>query len=131
MAINTETSGVPGKGLLPIDSSGIRIQAPTKFVMEDATGTTIKSPKTVSSTEIDLIVPANAVNFICKPVGADVRIAITDGGTAAAPYYVVKDGTLEVFPVSWVAGNGATSIFLLRDASTDVTLHFRFELVGI
>jgi hypothetical protein len=131
MAINTETSGVPGKGLLPIDASGIRIQAPTKFVMEDATATTIKSPKTVSSTEIDLIVPANAVNLVLKPVGADLRVAITDAGTAAAPYYVVKDGTLEVFPVSAYAGSGVASVFLLRDASTDVTCHFRFELVGV
>ena len=27
---------------------------------------------------------AGAVTFVCKPVGADVRVAITDGGTAAA-----------------------------------------------
>ena len=112
-------------GSLGQDASMQPIQAPTKFQAEDATGTTIKSPKTVSSTEIDLLVPVGAIALVLKPVGADLRISITDAGTAAAPYYVVKDGTLESFPVS-----NMSAVYLLRDASTDVTLHFRFEMIG-
>ena len=119
MAITTDPSS------LPRTADNVRIQCPSKFQCEDATGTTIKSPKTVSSTEIDMVVPPGAVTFVCKPVGADVRISITDAGTAAAPYYVVKDGTLESFPVA-----NMTGLYFLRDASTDVTLHFRFELIG-
>ncbi len=107
------------------DGDGYAIQSATKFQCEDATGTTIKSPKTVSSTEIDLLVPTDAVTFVMKPVGADVRVANTDTGTGAAPYYVVKDGTLESFPVASMA-----AVYLLRDAAVDATVHFRFELVG-
>ena len=117
-------------GKLAQDLMGTPLQAPTKFQMEDATGTTIKSPKTVSSTEIDLIVPANAVRFVVHATGADLRIAITDAGTASAPYYVLKDGATEAFPCAAYAGSGAAAIFLLRDASTDVTTHFHFDLVA-
>ena len=130
MAINNTNLEVFGPGLLAMASDATRLQSPTWFQMEDATGTTKKAPLAVADTEIDLIVPANAVNFICKPVGADLRISIADAGTAAAPYYVVKDGTLEVFPVAKWAGSAATSIFLLRDAAVSLTLHFRFEMIG-
>ena len=118
----------PGKLAQGLD--GVPIQAPTKFQMEDATGTTIKSPLTVSSTEIDLIVPANAVRFVVHATGAYLRIAISNAGTAAAPYYVLKDGNTEAFPCAAVAGNGAAGIFLLRDSGTDVTAQFHFDLVA-
>ena len=119
MAITTDPSS------LPRTADNVRIQAPSKFQMEDATGTTIKSPKTVADTEIDLLTPANAVTLILHPVGADLRVAITDAGTAAAPYYVLKDGATEPFSVSNMA-----AVYLLRDALTNVTLHFRYELIG-
>ena len=130
MAFNNTDVVVNGPGLLAICADGTRIQAPTRFVMEDATGTTKKSPLAVADTEIDLIVPTNAIWFIARAVGADCRIAITDAGTAAAPYYVLKDGSTESFPVASVAGSGVASIFLLRDAAVSLTLHFRFEIVG-
>lgn len=130
MAINDSNMEVNGPGLLAIAADGTRLQMPTKFQMEDATGTTKKSPLAVADTEIDLIVPTNAVWFIVRAVGADLRIAITDAGTAAAPYYVLKDGNTESFPVAKNAGSGVASIFLLRDAAVSLTAHFRFEMIG-
>jgi len=119
MAITTDPSS------LPRTADNIRIQAPSKFQMEDATGTTIKSPKTVADTEIDLLTPANATALVLSPVGADLRLSITDAGTAAAPYRVFKDGTTTAVPVSNVA-----AVYLLRDAAISVTLHFHYEMIG-
>ena len=115
---------------LPQDANGHDIQAPSKWVAQDATGTPNKSPLTVSSTEIDIIVPEDAVTMVLSPVGADLRVAVADGGTAAAPYRVIKDGTTVPIPVANVSGTGAAGVFLLRDASTNVTLHFHFEMIG-
>jgi len=98
---------------------------PSRFQAEDGTGTTIKSPLAVADTEIDMVVPDNAVAIVVRPVAADVRIAITDGGTAAAPYKVVTDGNIEKLPVA-----GLTSLHFLRDAAVSLTLHFHFEIVG-
>ena len=130
MAINNTNMAVNGVGLLAIAADGTRLQMPTWFQMEDATGTTKKSPLAVADTEIDLIVPMNAVAIVVNPVGADLRISIVDAGTAAAPSLVVKDGETQRLPVAKWAGNGATSIFLLRDAAVSLTLHFHFEMIG-
>ena len=117
-------------GKLPQDLTGMQLQTPSAFQCEDATGTTIKSPLTVADTEIDLIVPANATTFVVHATGADLRIAISNSGTASAPYYVLKDGNTEAFPCGKGAGSGTASIFLLRDAAVSLTVHFRFELLS-
>ena len=110
---------------LPQDAAMQTIQSASKWDAQDGTATTVKSPLAVSNTEIDLVVPVGAVTLVLSPVGADVRVANTDGGTAAAPYRVVKDGTTLSLPVA----NMSTQHFL-RDASTNLTLHFHFEFVG-
>ena len=113
-------------GSLGQDASMQPIQSATKWDAQDATpSTTIKSPLAVSSTEIDMVVPVNAVTIVCSPVGADVRVANTDAGTATAPYRVIKDGTTLSLPVA-----NMTDLHFLRDASTNLTLHFHFEFVG-
>ena len=129
MAINDSALEVFGDGLMAQAADGTRIQAPTKWQAEDATGTTKKSPLAVADTEIDLIVPENAVWLVIKANGADLRVAIADSGTAAAPYFVVRSGDKDSFPVAAYAGSGVASVFLLRDASTSVTVDFRFEIL--
>lgn len=105
---------------LPKDDNGHPIQSATKFVTTDGTS---PSPLTVSSSEIDLAVPANAVAFVAYAKGADCRIAIKDG--TGTNYYILYDTVQDSFPCS-----GMTHISVLRNAAADVTLSYRFELIG-
>lgn len=107
-----------GTGQLPADVTGVPIQVPASFVCTDGTS---PSPLTVAGTEIDLVVPANAVAFHCNPVGADCRVAIKDG--TGTNYYIIRDGKEGRFPVASMAG-----LSVLRDAAVSVTLSYRFDL---
>lgn len=114
-----------GTSTLPQDANGHDIQAPSKFQAQDATATPNKAPLTVAGTEIVLVTPTDAVTVVFSPVGADLRVATTVNGTAAAPYLVIKDGTTKPLPVANMA-----NLYVLRDAAVSVTLHFHYEMVG-
>lgn len=112
-------------GRLPMTADTLTpVQAGNKVRFEDATPvTTLKSPLTVSSTPIALIVPAGAVGLVVKPRNADLRVALTSGQTATQ-YAIVGDGERDDFDC---AGGG--SFFLLRHASTDVSVNFWFIML--
>ena len=91
------------------------------FVTQDATGTPQTSPITVSSSEINLVVPDNATQFIFSNNANAVRIYETSG---SSHYYVVPAST-NGFTIDCV---GMTNIYMIRD-STDVVVQFMFNLV--
>lgn len=125
MASSLPTKLIVGEpGVLPKTLDRVPIQTPSRFTTADKTGTPITSPKTVSSTEIDLLVPDNAITFVVTAVGGDLRVAAADSGTATS-YTVVLENTTQAFPCA-----GMTGIYLLRNAAADITTYFSFEIVG-
>ena len=112
---------------LGTDSNGNAVQFGGTMVPEDATGTPIPSPKTVSSTAIALVVPAGAIKLAVYPIGADLRVGDNsdlDGSATLKGYVFVAEDTWKEFDVA----NGDT-IYVLRNASVDVTLHFYFTVL--
>ena len=97
------------------------VQIGSSFLTEDVTSTPQTSPLTVSSATITIVVPDRAVEFIMNPTLADMRISEESDMT---PYDVIAQSTKESVPCARMQ-----NIYLLRDASTDVTLNFRFTLV--
>ena len=109
-------------GRLPLDARKVPMQAPSCA----KTSYLNKSPMTVSSGELDLIIPENAVSVTIQASGADLRVATGLGGTAAGgTYFKILNGTS--FP--W-ACSLLPKLYLLRDASTDVTVTFVFNQTG-
>jgi len=108
---------------LPRDARENPIQVPTVWVA----GTLYqKSPITVSSVEKFLDVPDKAVVIVLTTSGAALRVSHGVGGTASTGSYdVIADGKSEQYPV---ASGGR--LYMLRDASTDVTVLVKTWFVG-
>ena len=103
------------------DDNNQIVQIGSEFVTQDVTGTPQTSPLTVSSATITIVVPDRAVEFIVNPTLADMRISDQSDMT---PYDVIGNATKESIPCARMQ-----NIYLLRDASTNVTLNFRFTLI--
>lgn len=108
---------------LPRDvDGGTVMQTPTRAV----TNWNQKSPYTISSVESPLDIPTNCFAVIIQAKGADVRVAYKEGGTVTGGTYdIVYDGNTRAYPVV-----GWDRLFLLRNASTDVTVTFQLWLTG-
>ena len=89
---------------------------------QDASDTPKKSPLAVSSSEIAIKVPDDAIAFVYQARDADMKIASISG--FGSGYVVI------------LSGNGDTDecadggyIYVKRDASVDVELHFYFKTI--
>lgn len=91
------------------------------FVTQDATGTPQNSPLTVSSSEINLVVPDNATQLVLSNNANALRVYESAG---SSHYYVIPAST-NGFIIDCV---GMTNIYMIRD-SADVTVQFMFNLV--
>jgi hypothetical protein len=108
---------------LPRGGDGREIQVPTRFT---AGVENQKSPKTVSSVEQFIDVPEDALVIEVQANGADLRVATGQGGTASTGnYFIIYDGSIVPLPVP--AGG---RLYLLRNASTDVTVTFVTHYLG-
>jgi len=107
---------------LPRTGAGEPMMTPCRAV----TNHMQKSPYTISSVESPIDIPPNCFAVIIQAKGADLRVAYGEGGTAAAGTYdIVYDGNTRAYPcVGW------DRLFLLRNASTDVTCTFQLWLTG-
>ena len=104
------------------DGSHEAVQVGGSFQTSDATASPNKSPLTVSSSVITLIVPDNAVRFVGYSVTNDTRVS--PESTAADNYFVIKAGATVSFDCARMA-----NIYLLRDAGADATFDFYFTIV--
>lgn len=108
---------------LPRDARENPIQVPTTWVAGSLYQT---SPMTVSSVEKFIDIPENAVAVVIQASGADLRVSHGVGGTATVGCYdIIYSGTKDSYPVSL-----GRRIYLLRNASTDVTATFKTWFVG-
>jgi hypothetical protein len=103
------------------DDNRVTIPTGTGFETQDATGTPQKSPLTVSSSVITIAIPTDAAEMV---VSVDQDCRLSEEATAADRYYVIKANTAEVIGCSNI-----DTLYLLRNAATDVALNFRFVLV--
>lgn len=119
-------TGSKVNGASPSDAQGNLVIIPAAFTAQDATGTPNKSPKTVSSSVITLVVPDKAVFFVAEVPAGTADCRVSDESTAADHYFVVThvQGPKR-FPCA-----GMQNIYLLRDAAADVTLQFYFETLN-
>ena len=109
------------------DSNGEAIQFGGGIVTQDATGTPQVSPLTVSSSVKTIVPPAGAIRFSVFPTLADLRIGdntTLDGSAAGKGYVFVDQDTWAHFDCA----NG-NNIYALRNASTDVGMHFYFTVL--
>ncbi len=118
---NAGMQHIVSSGGLPLDANHVPIQEAARIVLTD--GSTA-SPQTVSTTEIDLTVPAGAVAFVVESRGADLRVAIANGATATS-YFVVGNGQYRRIPCA-----DLSTFHLLRDASTDCSVSYYWETIG-
>lgn len=115
MALETHTGALPRT-----ENKKDHLQTPTRA----STAYNQKSPYTVSSVELPLDIPSNCYAVIIQASGADLRVAYGEGGTAnTGTYDIVYDGKTRSYPVV-----GWSRLFLLRNASTDVTVTFQLWL---
>src|SRR5882757_484085 len=106
-------------GFLGVDSNGVPLQTPTKFVTQDVSGTPKNSPLAYSSSVVTLTVPDDAVQLILSPT-TDLRVS---DDVAMARYDVVVAGSKEAFSVGSMA-----SVYIVRDTA-DGSVRFRFVKV--
>lgn len=91
------------------------------FQTKDAHATPKTSPLTISSTEIAITVPDDAIAFVYVIRGADMKLSEVTG---MARYVVILDGngdTLECDNLDY--------IYVKRDAGVDTVLHFYFKTI--
>jgi len=110
------------EGSLPEDASNEPIQVARTYIQEDATTpTSLKSPLTVSATELELKPPTNATNLVMTPLTNDLRFGRQDPLTDGNKHAVFTVGNYISLPVADLA-----SVWVMRD-SADVALQFHFE----
>src|SRR3990167_1534168 len=76
------------------EGSRIAIQAGGSFVIADVTGTPQTSPLSYTTWVYTIVVPDNAIEFICSPT-TDLRVSDTVG---VATYDIVRASTKESIP---------------------------------
>lgn len=87
---------------------------------QDDSATPKKSPLTVSSTEVVIKVPSNALAFVYQSRGAAIQLTTTSG--FGSGYITVLSGNGDTLEC-----NGTANIYVKRDAAVDATLHFYFK----
>lgn len=110
--------------VLPKDSNRTDIPTARGFVCHDASGTPKVSPYSLTSTEVALVFPENAVELVIVNTSQDIRIATTatyTGGGGTTEYATVGAGTGTVIQM----GEGGT--IYMRAASTTATVDFYFR----
>ena len=90
---------------------------------KDATSTPQESPLAYTTSEIELVIPSNAVEIVMR-ASTDIRIKTETG---ASDYFVLPADTTMVFGVAKRADAGE-SLYFIRDASNG-TLNFYFVTV--
>ncbi|HEX9059102.1 MAG TPA: hypothetical protein VF941_02890 [Clostridia bacterium] len=96
-----------------------RISKENIFQTQDATGTPITSPKTVSSSVITLIVPTNAIAIV---IICGTNLVRVSEDSAVANYAVLPSNVPVEFPVTQ-----QNNVYLLRDGASDATVQFFFK----
>lgn len=107
---------------LKLDDYGNPIQIARNSVYQDDSSPSKKSPLLVSSSEIAIEVPANAISFVYQTRNANMKIASISG--FGSGYITILQGngdTLECADMDY--------IYVKRDASTDASLHFYFKTI--
>jgi hypothetical protein len=94
----------------------------SSFVTTDATASPQVSPITVSSTAINFVVPANAIQMVISNNANALRIS--EVSTVTGNYYVLPASTTNFF----IDCSRMTNIYMIRD-SADVTVQFMFVLL--
>jgi len=108
---------------LLLDADNNAVQTGKTFTNLDATTPTARqSPLTVSTTELELKPPANAITLVLMPNTNTLRAGKQDplDGTAGNGYEIILAGNYAAFDVG-----GGESVWVMRD-SADVSLSFRF-----
>lgn len=110
-------------GRLARDDNRIPISTASAFVTADVTATPKTSPLTVSSTEVVISVPTNAVEMVITDVDNDLRVSEVTG---MAQYFVcLAANTAPVhIPVA-----GMDTIYLKRNGGSDAVTQFYFATV--
>ncbi len=107
------------------DDEGYKIPVPSKFMCEDGADTPETSPVDVSSSEIELVIPDQAVELVFSYASQDVRIATATGETATK-YTLIPSGSGEkIFGIT-----DLNSVFLLRNDDADSEVYFHFNLLS-
>lgn len=112
-------NGLQSLNSLVRDQDRVPIQIGSSFQTEDATSTPQTSPLSYTASTTNLVVPDNAVEFVCQPTTA-LRISENSDMT---PYDVIASNTKEAIPCARMS-----NIYITRDSSSG-TLNFRFTLV--
>lgn len=67
---------------MPLDDMNAIIPSATGFKTEDASGTPKKSPLTLTTTEVAIEFPSDAVELVITSVSAPTRVSEVVGGTS-------------------------------------------------
>ncbi len=118
-----KNSGRSWLGSLARDSNQTPVQSGSMFTTADAAGSPVTSPIAVSASIVSIVIPDGAVEMVVLAVGADLRVSDT-AGFSATNFDLITNGSKEVLPVARMQ-----NVYLLRNASTDVTVYFRFTIV--
>lgn len=109
---------------LPLDKNGRAMQVASGFQTKDGTGTPQTSPLTVSTTEIELVVPDGAAELVITVTDNDLAVAEATGLIAAGQYVLIPGNTGEVIQVA-----RGDSIFLKRAGASDCAVNFMFRML--
>ena len=120
MAIVANTGSLPRDGFLRT------IPVAHTYMFEDNTGTPQVSPLTVADTPLEIPVPVNAISLIIRASAADLRVGKTDqlDATSGDGYELLPSGLSEEYDCA-----DAASYWVKRDASTSVTMSFKFKIL--
>ena len=109
-----------GNAYFDNDARGNVVEVSKSFSTADATATPQTSPLTVSSTEIDITVPAKAVELIIVYTDQSIRISEVTG---MARYFVLPAGYSHTLQIA-----NTSHVYLKRD-SADATVQFYFRFL--
>ena len=109
-------------GYMQSDATQNKLHTATAFSTQDDTGTPQASPLTVSSSEIDIVVPENAAELVIVNTDQDLRVSEVTG---MARYFVLPVDQSLVLQVS-----NTDNVYLKRDGSSDCTVQFYFRLIN-
>ena len=111
-----------GTRVLPKDSNNVPVHVARGFVTTDNSGTPKTSPLSVTTTEVSIVVPSNAVELIIVNTSQALRVSETSGGTATS-YFLIAAGSGEVIQM----GEGGT-LYIRADSITS-TVQFYFRTI--
>lgn len=103
------------------DANSNLVEIATGFITQDATGTPKTSPLTVSSTEVVITVPSDAVEMVIVNTSQALRISEITG---MARYVVLPSGGGHLLQVA-----DTSTVYLKRDGGTDAIVQFYFRTI--